>query len=434
MAGVGDYYAVLGLKPDASEKEIKQAFRRLAHEHHPDRAGDDPASAEKFKSVREAYETLSDAARRAAYDRRNERRSSNSPFYGSHWKHAGAPAAGGGYGTKATAAAGNNIDLEDIFNDFGGVDFGFGKKGGAKGAPGPAPTGGRPRTNAHQWDPIKDFKKAAEQDTWPGAGEGAGGPGAGNPGGPGGGPRGQGSASNAGAPPRGFGFGDGGWATRGTGRAEAPRTHAPRADGPPPGDTNRGAPAEAGDDIHVEVQLASTLLGVGGLVTVEYDRTIRADDGQSLLSIKELHELRVPPDVRDGDELRVPKHGHAGARGGPYGDLVAKVRVIAAGPRMRMPSREPARADDVIVVDVPFTEAILGGRVEVQTPQGRVRVSVPAGTSSGTRFRLKGKGKADATGAPGDAYAEVRITVPKALDEESRRLIERFAELNPTEE
>ena len=183
----------------------------------------------------------------------------------------------------------------------------------------------------------------------------------------------------------------------------------------------------------MNVNLSSALLGIGGLVTVEYDRNVRADDGASLLSIKELHELRVPPDVREGDELRVPKHGHAGAGGGPYGDLVATIHVVGAAPRMKMPRSEPSRAEDVIVVDVPFTEAILGGRVELDTPQGRVRVSIPAGTSSGSRFRLKGKGKADATGAAGDVYAEVRITVPKTLDEESRKLIEQFCALNPGE-
>ncbi|GDX78388.1 hypothetical protein LBMAG42_01990 [Deltaproteobacteria bacterium] len=406
MAGSGDYYSVLGLTKEASDADIKAAFRKLAHEVHPDRAGADPAAAEKFKAIREAYEALADPAKRAAYDRRNERRSSSSPFYGSHWKHAGSPA-GGGYGNKATAAAGNDIDLEDIFNDFGGVDLGFGKKGAAKAAAAGAGPGARPRTNAKQWDPLRDFKEAAARDSWPGAGEGGGAP----------------SEPAPGAPKRGFGFNDSGWSTKGGGRPAPPPPHA----------GHRRPDPEAGEDVRVNVNLSSALLGIGGLVTVEYDRNVRADDGASLLSIKELHELRVPPDVREGDELRVPKHGHAGAGGGPYGDLVATIHVVGAAPRMKMPRSEPSRAEDVIVVDVPFTEAILGGRVELDTPQGRVRVSIPAGTSSGSRFRLKGKGKADATGAAGDVYAEVRITVPKTLDEESRKLIEQFCALNPGE-
>ena len=73
-----------------------------------------------------------------------------------------------------------------------------------------------------------------------------------------------------------------------------------------------------------------------------------------------------------------------------------------------------------------MVEALLGGRVEVTTPGGRVRLSLPPGTSSGTRLRLRGRGAGGA-----DVYVRVRIVVPKSLDAESRSLIERFAELNP---
>jgi molecular chaperone DnaJ len=406
MAAGGDFYTVLGVGKEASEKEIKAAFRQLAHEFHPDRVGDDSAKIERFKMVREAYETLSDPARRAAYDRRNERRSGNRPFYGTHWQHAGTPSEGG-VGNRHTAKAGNNIDLEDIFNDFGGVDLGMGRdKRASRDAP--PPTSG-PRPRARQWNPMHDFKTAAENDTWPGAGEGSG-------------PAGPGQAPGSAGRPPGFGFTDGGWSS-GSAHARSNATGAPRP--------ASSGPAEPGADIHVNVKLASTLLGIGGLVTVEYDRNVRADDQRSLVSIRELHDLRVPPDIRDGDTLRVEKFGHAGPGGGPYGDLVATVAIVGVGPRMKMPKAEAPAAGDVVVVDVPFTDAILGGRVEVQTPQGRVRVAIPAGTSSGARFRIKGRGRPDAAGQAGDLFAEVRVTVPRELDAESRGLIERFAELNP---
>jgi DnaJ-class molecular chaperone len=104
-------------------------------------------------------------------------------------------------------------------------------------------------------------------------------------------------------------------------------------------------------------------------------------------------------------------------------------------PRAEPPRPEPlAGTDDVVVrVDITVPEAILGGRVSVPTPTGPVRVSVPPCTSSGTRLRLRGKGPLRADGTQADLYAELRIVVPRELDEESRRLIERFAELNPTE-
>ena len=405
MADLGDYYAVLGVAREASDAEVKAAFRKLAHEFHPDRVGDDASKIERFKAVREAYETLADARKRAAYDRRHERRNSQSPFYGSHWRHAGTPASGDGVGTKKTAAAGNDINLEDIFNDFGGVDLGAGRRGRPEAPP-------KARSKGAGFDPMRDvtrgFREAAERDSWPGAGEGGGAP----PPAPN--PRGQG-----------FGFSDGGWSSGSGAKKAAPPPHA-----------NARREPEAGGDVAVDVSIASTLLGIGGLVTGEYERRVRADDGVTLLSIRELHELRVPPEVREGEELRVPKHGHAGAGGGPYGDLVATIHIVGVGPRMKMPKSDAPGAvlGDVLVVDVPFTDAILGGRVEVETPQGRVRLSIPAGSSSGTRFRLRGKGRVDATGQPGDAYAEVRVTVPKNLDEVSRQLIEQFAQRNPTTE
>ena len=133
--------------------------------------------------------------------------------------------------------------------------------------------------------------------------------------------------------------------------------------------------------------------------------------------------------------------GDASPDGGPPGDLACTVRVIPAPPRpgrMRMPrGADPeihtgAPPDpDTVHVSVRVIEAILGGRVEVDTPAGRLRLTIPPGTDSGTRLRLRGRGALQADGSRADLYAEVRITVPKILDAESRELLERFAELNP---
>ena len=87
MAQGGDYYAVLGVGKEATEKEIKAAFRQLAHEYHPDRVGEDAEKLARFKLVREAYETLSDPAQRQRYDRRGERRTG--PFLGSSARRRG---------------------------------------------------------------------------------------------------------------------------------------------------------------------------------------------------------------------------------------------------------------------------------------------------------------------------------------------------------
>ena len=73
----------------------------------------------------------------------------------------------------------------------------------------------------------------------------------------------------------------------------------------------------------------------------------------------------------------------------------------------------------------------MGGRVQLKTPQGNVRLTVPPCTSSGTRLRLKGKGPEGDDGSPVDLYVQLRIVTPKTLDDESRKLVEDFAKLNP---
>src|ERR1700744_4114090 len=102
-----DYYEVLGVSRDASDQELKSAYRKQALKYHPDRNPGDHAAEEKFKQASEAYQVLSDADKRAAYDR-----------YG----HAGVGAAGaGGFG-----GFNGSVDLGDIFGDLFGEMFNMG--------------------------------------------------------------------------------------------------------------------------------------------------------------------------------------------------------------------------------------------------------------------------------------------------------------------
>jgi DnaJ-class molecular chaperone len=94
-------------------------------------------------------------------------------------------------------------------------------------------------------------------------------------------------------------------------------------------------------------------------------------------------------------------------------------------------SSRPAENDEDIDLDISVVEALLGGRVELPTPQGSVLLTVPPGTSSGSRLRLKRRGAVDGAGQPTDLYVRVRIVVPGHLDEESRALVKEFAKLNP---
>src|SRR6478736_2799452 len=99
-----DYYEILGIAKNASEEEIKKAYRKLAIKYHPDKNPDDKSAEDKFKEAAEAYEVLSNAEKRQRYDQFGHR--------------AGASNGGGGYG-------GANMNMEDIFSQFGDI-FGGG--------------------------------------------------------------------------------------------------------------------------------------------------------------------------------------------------------------------------------------------------------------------------------------------------------------------
>ena len=132
MATIGEYYRVLGVDKDATSEDVKKAFRKLARTCHPDVAGDDPASAEKFGQIREAYETLVDPQRRARYDKRHE------PKRRSHIRNSWRPPGGwDGFSQNSQATSARqprhqkvDIGLDDLFTEPSAAqaDFGFGAK------------------------------------------------------------------------------------------------------------------------------------------------------------------------------------------------------------------------------------------------------------------------------------------------------------------
>jgi curved DNA-binding protein len=379
-----DYYNILGVTKDATSQEIKRAFREIARKCHPDLAGTDPAAEEQFKSARKAYETLMDPVARARYDRRGQRAPAGS-FFEAFYKAAerkdneraqqakgpspssGSPVSGGRMNVRGTASGrqnpGNDVSLDDLFNDFG--DFGFNVK---------APAGRAP---------------------------------------------------------------------------------------PDPGSV-RTAP-QPGEDVHIELDVPADLAREGGSLTAVYYRMQRADSWRpgapdpGLVRVQDIADIRVVPGTSNGEILHERGLGNAGSYGGPYGDLLVRVRLTAprapAGPpngHARGPQPEPPRTapenghapppEGTAAgtphagphVDLTIVEALLGGRVSLDTPQGRVRLTIPPGTSSGVQLRLKGRGLPGPDGAPSDYFVWTRIVVPKELDPESRRLIEEYARLNPS--
>jgi molecular chaperone DnaJ len=125
--------------------------------------------------------------------------------------------------------------------------------------------------------------------------------------------------------------------------------------------------------------------------------------------------VRIPPGVETGSKVRIAGHGAAGREGGRPGDLYIVVKV-------RPDERFRREREDVVVsAAVPLADALLGGTVRVETLGEPIMMKVPAGTQNGQRFRIRGKG----VPGKGDLYAEIQVSIPKKLDPDVRKTLEK---------
>lgn len=146
--------------------------------------------------------------------------------------------------------------------------------------------------------------------------------------------------------------------------------------------------------------------------------------GEGRLHRTEMLEVRIPPGMTDGGRVRVPGKGNAGLRSGAPGDLYI---VTTVKPHEYF----ERRGEDIYtVVPITVSEAALGAKIEIPTIDGRALLKIPPGTQSGQRFRLREKGAPSArTGSRGDHLVEVRILLPKVMDERQKQMLRDFAKL-----
>jgi curved DNA-binding protein len=170
---------------------------------------------------------------------------------------------------------------------------------------------------------------------------------------------------------------------------------------------------------NVEAQLTIPFLTAvrGGETTIEVERQ---DHRRETLVAK------IPPGIESGAKLRLRGQGEPGEKGGPAGDMTIHV-TVQSHPFFTRVGRN-------LQVEVPVTvsEAVLGAKIDVPTLDGPKTMTVPAGSSSGVKLRLRGQGIPASGGKPeGDLFVILKIVVPKTIDDSSRRLITEFAEQNP---
>jgi molecular chaperone DnaJ len=144
--------------------------------------------------------------------------------------------------------------------------------------------------------------------------------------------------------------------------------------------------------------------------------------GAGLVDKRRVFDVSIPPGTATGSTQRVPGEGSPGRRGGPAGDLHVVVRV--------RPHAFFTREGDVLLIDLPltFSEAALGGEVDLPILDGTVRMKIPEGTQSGSVFRLRGKGIPRLVGGRGDCHVRTVIETPVGLDADTRELLARLGQ------
>jgi DnaJ-class molecular chaperone len=136
--------------------------------------------------------------------------------------------------------------------------------------------------------------------------------------------------------------------------------------------------------------------------------------------------VKIPPGIDTGAKLRLKGQGEPGTKNSPAGDLTITVQVE--------PHSYFKREGQNLQVEVPISlgEAVLGAKIDVPALEGMKSLTVPPGSSSGQRLRIKGQGIPAASGKPqGDLFVVLKVVVPKTIDPASRRLIQEFSERNP---
>lgn len=364
-----DFYKELGVSSDASTKDIKGAYRKLASELHPDK---NPDGAERFKAVSEAYSVLSDDAKRKEYD--ETRRLFANGGFGRGRFSGGGGNFGGGYGSDG--AEFNLNDLFDAAGQTGGANIGdlFGGLFG-RGAQQPRPS--RPRRgNDLETETELSFMEATRGVAMP---------------------------------------------LRLTSPAPCTNCH---GSGARPGTSPKVCPNCNGAGVINRNQGAfgfsepcTECRGSGSII----EEPCTECKGTGVTTRTRTINVRIPPGVENGQRIRLAGQGEAGLRGAPSGDLFVTVHV--------KPDKVFGRDGDDLTVTVPvsFSELALGSTLSVPTLEGKVGVRVPKGTSDGRILRVRGRGVPKRSGGHGDLLVTVKVAVPPKLEGEAAEALDTYA-------
>ncbi len=355
-----DYYEILGVSRNATEQELKSAYRKLAVQHHPDKNPNNTEAEEKFKEAAEAYSVLSDAQKRASYDR---------------FGHAGVGAGAGG----ANWGGGGFTNIEDLFSEiFGGFGDSFG--GGNQ-------RSGRTRNAAQRGADLRYDLEIMLEDA-------------------------------------------------AAGKAETLKIPRLETCGECEGKgAEKGTSPEVcqtcGGNGQLRYQqgffaVSRTCYNCRG--TGQFVRNpCKKCKGNGRIEKEKTLEIKIPAGVETGSRLRINGEGETGANGGTAGDLFVVIHVAEHENFERQGENLYASAP------ISFAQAALGAEIKVKTLDSEENLKVPAGTQTGTVFRLKNQGMPILGGrGKGDLFVAVTVVTPASLSKEQRKLLEQLAEIEDT--
>ena len=365
-----DFYKILGVEKGASQDEIKKAYRKLAHKYHPDKANGDE---KKFKEVNAAYQVLSDEKKRAQYDQFGQ------TFDGA----GGGPGAGGFQGFDFSNFGGGGQGGQGFEFNFGGGGLGdmfgdlFSGMGGFSGR-GRGPKGGA--------DIGVDLEISFEE------------------------------------------------MARGTEKEieiyKGIKCEECKGSGAKPGTKEKDCPDCGGKGrikterrtilgVINQVETCSKCRGKGKIPEQECDKC----NGTGKVKDKVKLKITVPAGIENGQSISIAGAGEPGEPGAPMGDLYVKVHV-------KPDKRFQRKGDDLWhIAEIPFSVAVLGGKVSVPTLQGKKTIKISKATPSGKVLRLKDEGVKRLRGyGYGDFMIQVKVKVPKSLSWKQKRLMKELGE------
>lgn len=359
-----DFYETLGVSKGASDDEIKKAYRKLAHQHHPDKTGGDEA---KFKEISEAYQVLSDKSKRQQYDQ-----------FGQTFNQAGGGQGFGGQGGQGFDFSG--FDFSQFTRGGQGFSFDFGENEGYEDIFSNVFGGGRKKKRGRdiQVDVEISFEEMVKG------------------------------------------------ATRDINLYRTVECSHCSGTGGEPGGKKKTCPEckGAGQIRKVrrsflgnfeQVVTCPTCQGEGKI----FEEKCRKCGGDGRAKEDNVVKIKIPAGIQNGQAISLQGQGEAGEKGARAGDLYVQIHI------QKHPKFTRKDLDITSTEFIPFSTAVMGGKTEVETIDGKLVLKIPAGTQSGEIFRVKEKGVPELNGREvGNHLIKIVVRTPKNLSRRQKELVE----------